>query len=87
VNVLQYFSESRRAALVHRFYEYLESGGYLFVGHEEPIPRTVARFEVSRHGDFILYQKPVAPKPSRAVHGVARHNGKAERKAEREKNA
>jgi len=87
VNVLNYFSETRRAALVHRFYEYLESGGYLFVGHEEPIPKASGKFEASTHGDFILYQKPIAPKPSKGVHGMARHNGKAERKAEREKNA
>lgn len=94
VNVLQYFSESRRAALVHRFYEYLESGGYLFIGHEEHLSshlfhvlKTAGKFEATKHGDFVLYQKPIAPKPTRAAHAPVRHNGKAERKAEREKNA
>jgi len=87
MNVLHYFSEARRAALAHRFCEYLESGGYLFVGRDEPIAKAGGKFEVSMHSDFILYQKPIAPKPSKAVHSVIRHNGKAERKAEREKNA
>ena len=32
MNVLIYFSDERRSALIQRFYEYLEPGGYLFLG-------------------------------------------------------
>ncbi|HZS27541.1 MAG TPA: protein-glutamate O-methyltransferase CheR, partial [Candidatus Angelobacter sp.] len=51
MNVLFYFNEARRAALVQRFHEYLESGGYLFVGSAEAVSRAAAgKFEVSTHG-------------------------------------
>jgi chemotaxis protein methyltransferase CheR len=80
IDVLPYLSEVHRIALLRRFYEYLESGGYLFVGKHEPVARMAARFEASRHGDCILYQKPVAPpKANKIPHGVAGRNGKADR--------
>ncbi|MGB7467884.1 MAG: protein-glutamate O-methyltransferase CheR, partial [Candidatus Acidiferrum sp.] len=39
MNVLIYFSEERRRALVQRFYDTLEPGGYLFLGHSESISK------------------------------------------------
>jgi len=58
MNVMIYFSEERRAALIQRFYEYLEPGGYLFVGHAESVAKLPVKFETTTHGDSILYQKP-----------------------------
>jgi chemotaxis protein methyltransferase CheR len=79
INVLIYFDEARRAALIHRFHEYLESGGYLFVGGGEAVAPAAGKFEVSTHGDCILYQKPIAPKSDKTVHGMDSRNGKTER--------
>jgi chemotaxis protein methyltransferase CheR len=58
MNVLIYFSEERRAALVQRFFDYLEPGGYLFLGHAESMAKTGAGFEPIVVGDSLIYQKP-----------------------------
>jgi chemotaxis protein methyltransferase CheR len=80
IDVLTYLNEMHRIALLRRFYEYLESGGYLFVGRQESLARLAGRFEASIHDDCIVYQKPVTPpKPNKVPHGVAGRNGKAER--------
>jgi chemotaxis protein methyltransferase CheR len=60
MNVLIYLSDERRAALIQRFYEYLEPGGYLFLGHAESIAKTGVPFEPVVQGDSIYYQKPGA---------------------------
>lgn len=36
-NVMIYFDQKTRDALVRRFYEFTEPGGYLFIGHSETI--------------------------------------------------
>lgn len=59
MNVLIYFSEARRAALVQRFYEYLEPGGFLFLGHAENAVSAQVRFNTIQHGDGRVYQKPI----------------------------
>lgn len=59
MNVLMYFSEERRTSLIHRFYDYLEPGGYLLLGHAETISSVAARFVPVVVGDCRLYQKPV----------------------------
>lgn len=79
VDVLVYLNENHRAALLRRFYEYLESGGYLFVGGREPMARMAGKFEASTYDDCVLYQKPIVPKPNKAPHGAAGRNGRAER--------
>jgi chemotaxis protein methyltransferase CheR len=60
MNVLIYFSEERRAQLVQRFYDYLEPGGYLFLGHAESISRADVKFETHVHRDLMMYQKPAS---------------------------
>lgn len=45
-NVIIYFDEKTKDKLVNRFYEYLEQGGYLFIGHSENI--TDKKFEYIR---------------------------------------
>ncbi|HKV95518.1 MAG TPA: protein-glutamate O-methyltransferase CheR [Candidatus Angelobacter sp.] len=58
MNVLIYFSEERQAQLVQRFYEYLEPGGYLFLGHAESINRADVKFDTHIYRDARIYQKP-----------------------------
>jgi chemotaxis protein methyltransferase CheR len=58
MNVMIYFTEERRRALVQRFYEALEPGGYLFLGHSESISKMPVKFQAIVLGDCILYRKP-----------------------------
>ncbi len=60
MNVLIYFSEERRAQLVQRFFDYLEPGGYLFLGHAESISRADVKFETQVYGDVQIHQKPAS---------------------------
>ncbi len=60
MNVLIYFSEERRRALVQRFYDSLEPGGYLFLGHSESISKMPVKFQAIVLNDCILYRKPTA---------------------------
>ena len=60
MNVLIYFSEERRRTLVQRFYETLEPGGYLFLGHSESISKMPVKFQAIVLNDCILYRKPTA---------------------------
>ncbi len=60
MNVLIYFSEERRHAMVQRFYDALEPGGYLFLGHSESISKMPVKFQAIVLGDCILYRKPTA---------------------------
>ncbi len=58
MNVMIYFSEARRNSLIQHFYEYLEPGGYLFLGHSESVSSVPVKFESVVCGDCILYRKP-----------------------------
>jgi len=58
MNVMIYFSEERRAALIQRFFDYLEPGGYLFLGHAESVAKAGVSFEPIVVGDSLIYQKP-----------------------------
>lgn len=58
MNVLIYFSRERQAQLVQRFFEYLEPGGYLFLGHAETIAQADVSFDTHVYRDSRLYQKP-----------------------------
>jgi chemotaxis protein methyltransferase CheR len=58
MNVLIYFSEERQQQLIQRFYEYLEPGGYLFLGHAESINRADVKFDTHIFRDARIYQKP-----------------------------
>ncbi len=40
-NVMIYFDNDTRARLVRKFYDFLEDGGYLFIGHSETIRRGI----------------------------------------------
>ena len=74
MNVLIYFSEERRRALVQRFYDALEPGGYLFLGHSESISKMPVKFQAIVLGDCIMYRKPTVEelqKPELVTEGRA----------------
>jgi chemotaxis protein methyltransferase CheR len=58
MNVMIYFTEERRRTLVQRFYDSLEPGGYLFLGHSESISKMPVKFQAIVLNDCILYRKP-----------------------------
>jgi chemotaxis protein methyltransferase CheR len=60
MNVLMYFSEGRRLAILRRFYDALEPGGYFLLGHAETLSNSPVKFEPMVLGDCRLYRKPVA---------------------------
>jgi chemotaxis protein methyltransferase CheR len=66
MNVLIYFTEERRRNLVQRFYEALEPGGYLFLGHSESISKMPVKFQAIVLGDCILYRKPTVQEQQKA---------------------
>jgi len=74
MNVLIYFSEERCRTLVQRFYDLLEPGGYLFLGHSESISKMPVKFQAIVLNDCILYRKPTAEelqKPELVTEGRA----------------
>lgn len=67
MNVLIYFSPERQAQLMQRFYEYLEPGGYLFLGHAESISKADVKFDTHVFRDTRIYQKPAASRAGAVV--------------------
>lgn len=59
MNVLMYFSEDRRLAILRRFYDALEPGGYFLLGHSESLSHVPVKFEPVALGDCRLYRKPL----------------------------
>jgi chemotaxis methyl-accepting protein methylase len=43
---------------VQRFFDYLEPGGYLFLGHAESTSRADVKFQTHIYRDAQIYQKP-----------------------------
>jgi len=70
MNVLIYFSEDLRAALIHRFHEYLEPDGYLFLGHSESVARAKVDLEPIVISDSLIYRKPRIDERSAAQESV-----------------
>jgi chemotaxis protein methyltransferase CheR len=66
MNVLMYFSEEHRLAILRRFYDALEPGGYFLLGHAETLSNASLKFEPVVLGDCRLYRKPVAAETRRA---------------------
>jgi chemotaxis protein methyltransferase CheR len=60
MNVLMYFSQERRLAILRRFYDALEPGGYFLLGHSETLSHAPVKFEPVALGDCRLYRKPIA---------------------------
>lgn len=62
MNVLIYFSDEKRSQLIQRFFEYLEPGGYLFLGHAETAAGLPVKFQQIVHNGARLLQKPMGGK-------------------------
>lgn len=58
MNVLIYFSGERRDQLIRCFYDCLEPGGCLLLGHSETLGSLSVKFEKIVFDDFLLYRKP-----------------------------
>jgi len=56
-NVLIYFDDTSRRKVVNQFYECLEPGGFIFLGHSESISRISSSFTLRKMGGMITYQK------------------------------
>jgi chemotaxis protein methyltransferase CheR len=72
MNVLMYFSGDRRIAILRRFYDALEPGGYFLLGHSETLSNVPMKFESITLGDCRIYRKPVpaaAPRTPALVEG------------------
>ncbi|MBZ5701721.1 MAG: protein-glutamate O-methyltransferase CheR [Acidobacteriia bacterium] len=74
MNVMIYFSEERRRALIQRFYDTLEPGGYLLLGHSESLSKIPVKFQAIVLNECILYRKPAPgdqPQPELVTEGRA----------------
>jgi chemotaxis protein methyltransferase CheR len=67
MNVLMYFSEVRRRAILQRFYDALEPGGYFLLGHSETLSNVPMKFEPIVRGDCRIYRKPTGATASLQV--------------------
>ncbi|HEY3317359.1 MAG TPA: CheR family methyltransferase [Coriobacteriia bacterium] len=57
-NVTIYFKLESTRRVVHNFFESLNDGGYLFIGHSETLTSISDEFEPIEVGDVFLYRKP-----------------------------
>jgi chemotaxis protein methyltransferase CheR len=58
-NVLIYFDEESRKKVVEYFYDALNPGGYIFLGHSESILRITKAFEIVYFDNNIAFRKPM----------------------------
>jgi chemotaxis protein methyltransferase CheR len=56
-NVLIYFSDETRKAVVDYFYTALNAGGFIFLGHSESVGRISNAFRLVRLGEHLSYKK------------------------------
>ena len=56
-NVLIYFDDRSRKMVVDHFYNALNPGGFLFLGHSESVGRISSAFKLKRLGGHLVYGK------------------------------
>lgn len=56
-NVLIYFDDNSRRAVLGHFYDSLNPGGYVFLGHAESVGRITSAFRLKRAEGHLLYTK------------------------------
>jgi chemotaxis protein methyltransferase CheR len=56
-NVLIYFDDLSRKSVVDHFYNALNTGGYIFLGHSESIGRVTSAFTLKRFEKHLVYVK------------------------------
>ena len=57
-NVLIYFDDRSRKAAVDHFYNALNPGGFIFLGHSESVGRISTAFRLRRFEEHLVYMKP-----------------------------
>lgn len=58
-NVLIYFDDRSKKQVVLSFFESLNPGGYIFLGHSESMNRITPIFKFVKKNQSIIYQKPM----------------------------
>jgi chemotaxis protein methyltransferase CheR len=61
-NLLIYFDDLSRKAAAETFYDTLNPGGYICLGHSESMSRISALYKVRKFPQAIVYQKPMENK-------------------------
>jgi len=56
-NCLIYFNDESRKNVLSSFYESLNPGGFVFLGHSESVGRISSDYKVQRIGDTIVYSR------------------------------
>jgi chemotaxis protein methyltransferase CheR len=56
-NVIIYFDEKVNRILLENFYDILDPGGYIFLGHSESVGRITSAFKLLHQGNMLVYQK------------------------------
>jgi len=56
-NVLIYFDDRSRKMVVDHFYNALNPGGFIFLGHSESVGRISSAFKLKRAGSHLVYVK------------------------------
>ena len=65
-NVLIYFDTQSRRKVIEGFYERLQPGGFLFLGHSESLLNVSTAFELVHLSSDLVYRKPQAPEKTPA---------------------
>lgn len=55
-NVMIYFDQPTKNALVNRFYDVIKPGGYFYIGHAESVPRGETKFDYIKPA---IYRRPL----------------------------
>jgi chemotaxis protein methyltransferase CheR len=58
-NLLIYFDDQSRRAAAETFYEALNPGGFICLGHAESMSRISSLYQVRKFSEAIVYQKPL----------------------------
>ena len=59
-NVLIYFDPASRRSVIEGFYERLQPGGYLMLGHSESLLNVSTAFELAHQPSDMVYRRPIA---------------------------
>ena len=59
-NVLIYFDDESRKKVVMNFYDSLQPGGYIFLGHSESVLRITRAFEIVYFDKGLAFRKPMS---------------------------
>ena len=58
-NLLIYFDDLSRKSAAETFYDALNPGGFIFLGHSESMSRISALYKIRKFPEAIIYQKPL----------------------------